>query len=399
MKKLLGLVPLFALTIMFVQCTGNSKRVNIVAMESHKTTHIQYDSIISMERLKEMGIDRGTLLKHIKLQENAWFGGDFRDDQSKPRYIPTREDFLLTIPLVEHYLYAHGFKKPSKELFAKRVKQVFGYDLGTSATSTFVNISHGEGFDFASSFFAIEDKGFITYNWLLRDLISVDGNTIKLKNTTLKQILLLNKFLIYNDTGALKQLEQSRYVGEADEIGDYYNSARMLDDLLTGYSYFGSPELNQWFFNKEKDYPFAFLCYIFDKGKGNNLIVHPELIATIEKNTTGKNSAYYNEKFLIYVYQVLQDEDGMNAAQFNLEQKARMFCYLANSEYKMRNKYADYIPSADWPRTSITYVIMTNCEKIYRYARAHKFFGISSPKMMDEIEQEGLELNPPGGDE
>ena len=62
MKKLLGLVPLFALTIMFVQCTGNSKRVNIVAMESHKTTHIQYDSIISMERLKEMGIDRGTLL-------------------------------------------------------------------------------------------------------------------------------------------------------------------------------------------------------------------------------------------------------------------------------------------------------------------------------------------------
>ena len=47
----------------------------------------------------------------------------------------------------------------------------------------------------------------------------------------------------------------------------------------------------------------------------------------------------------------------------------------------------------------MTYVIMTNCEKIYRYARAHKFFGISSSKMMDEIEQEGLELNPPGGDE
>ena len=47
----------------------------------------------------------------------------------------------------------------------------------------------------------------------------------------------------------------------------------MLDDLLTGYSYFGSPELNQWFFNKERDNPFAFLCYIFAKGKGNNLVV------------------------------------------------------------------------------------------------------------------------------
>ena len=52
MKKILGFVPLFALTIMFVQCTGNSKRANIVVMESHKTTHMHYDSIISMERLK-----------------------------------------------------------------------------------------------------------------------------------------------------------------------------------------------------------------------------------------------------------------------------------------------------------------------------------------------------------
>ena len=99
------------------------------------------------------------------------------------------------------------------------------------------------------------------------------------------------------------------------------------------------------------------------------------------------------------MYQVLKDEDGMNAAQFNLEQKARMFCYLANSEYKMRNKYADYIPSSNWSRTSTTYVIMTNCEKIYLYARAHKFFGISSSKMMNEIERDGLDLNPPGGNE
>ena len=180
----------------FTQCKSDSPKGNILTAKKGMNNE-------NIDSLKYWGIDKGKLLKHLKLQELAWFGGDFRDDQSKPRYIPTREDFLLTIPLVEHYLYAHGFKKPSKELFAKRVKQVFGYDLGTSATSTFVNISQGEGFDFASSFFAIEDKGFITYNWLLRDLISVDGNTIKLKNTTLKQILLLNKFLIYNDTGAL----------------------------------------------------------------------------------------------------------------------------------------------------------------------------------------------------
>ena len=96
MRKVLELVPLFALTIIFVQCARNSKRVNIVAMQSHKTTHIQYDSIINMERLREKDIDKKDLLKHMKLQEQAWYGGDFRDDQSKPRYEPVEIDFLLT---------------------------------------------------------------------------------------------------------------------------------------------------------------------------------------------------------------------------------------------------------------------------------------------------------------
>ena len=109
---------------MFVKCTENPKRANIVVMESHKTTHIHYDSIISMERLKEIGIDRNTLLKHIELQENAWNGGDFRDDQSIPQYMPTETDFQLTIPLVKYYLETHGYKRPSTELFQERIKYV-----------------------------------------------------------------------------------------------------------------------------------------------------------------------------------------------------------------------------------------------------------------------------------
>ncbi len=354
MKRFLFISSLLLGLLTFTQCKSNSSKDNILTEK--RLMNNENKKMKEIDSLKYLGVEKNKLMKHLKLQELAWFGGDFRDDQSQPRYIPTQEDFLLTIPLVEHYLYTHGFKKPSKELFEKRIRQVFGKDLGANTKSTFINLSNEKSFDFASSFFAIKDKGFITYNWLLRDLISVNGNTITFKSTTLKQILLLNKFLIYNDTGALKQLELNQCGGEGDDIGDYYDGNRILNDLLKEYSYFGSPELNQWFFNAERENPFAFLCYIFDKGKGNNLIVHPE-------------------------------------------QKARMFCYLANSEYKMRNKYADYIPSTDWAQTSMTYVIMTNCKNIYRYARTHKFFGISSPEMMDEIEREGLDQNPPGGDE
>ena len=107
----------------------NPKRANIVIMESHKTTHTHYDSIISMERLKEIGIDRNTLLRHIELQENAWNGGDFRDDQSIPQYMPTETDFQLTIPLVKYYLSTHGYKQPSTELFQERIKYVFGISV------------------------------------------------------------------------------------------------------------------------------------------------------------------------------------------------------------------------------------------------------------------------------
>ena len=49
------------------------------------------DSVLLLEKSKSLGIDKGTLLKHIELQELAWFGGDFRDDQSIPQYEPTRD--------------------------------------------------------------------------------------------------------------------------------------------------------------------------------------------------------------------------------------------------------------------------------------------------------------------
>ena len=77
----------------------------------------------------------------------------------------------MTIPLVEHYLYTHGCKKPSKALFAKRIKEVFGKSLkaGELLTSLKDDISYG----FANPFYAVSEKGFITYNWPLRDLITI----------------------------------------------------------------------------------------------------------------------------------------------------------------------------------------------------------------------------------
>lgn len=398
MKKILGLVSLFALTIMFVKCTENPKRANIVAMESHKTTHIHYDSIISMERLKEIGIDRNTLLKHIELQENAWNGGDFRDDQSIPQYMPTESDFQLTIPLVKYYLETHGYKQPSTELFQERIKYVFGYQLKMDKTKGYEGIGTDGDFDFTLPYYAIYKNRFITYNWLLRDLLSVEGDKIKLKSQVFQQIKALNNFIFYNDVNAFKLLENLQFQGDDDGLGTFYNGENILEDLFASYNYYKSPMLNQWYFLKYKDEPYDFVNRIFDKAPNNNIIVHTLLIETIEKNTMGTKHDYYDDNFANYVYDLIRDENGMNSKHFTIEQKARIFCYFANSEYKMREKYRQYITSNVWDPMPWTCLIMLRCKEIYQYARTHKYFGISSPKMMEELEHEGLSDESDGPD-
>ena len=294
MRNVLELVPLFALTIIFVQCAGNSKRVNIVAMQSHKTTHIQYDSIINMERLREMGIDKKDLLKHMKLQEQAWYGGDFRDDQSKPRYEPVEIDFLLTIPFVDYYLSSHGYNRPTDKLFNDRIKEVFNINLNTHSPKSYEEIVGDGSFAFAHSYYGICGKKFITYNWMLRDMISIERDKIKLKPEVFQQILALNKFLIYNDPSAFKFLELSKYEGNKNDLGDFYSGKMILDDLFSSYNYFESPLLNQWYFNRQKDVPYGFVSRIFEQASNNKLVVHLPLIETVERNSTGRKGTYFN---------------------------------------------------------------------------------------------------------
>ena len=399
--KRIFIFSVIVLNMIFCQCKSNTNNKVLDGRDNNSMNQdnigINNDSIIGMDKLKSMGIDKDALLKHIKLQKLAWYGGDFRDDQSKPRYEPTKEDFLLTIPFVERYLYSHGYRKPTEEVFQERIKYVFNTQLKQDSKKTYEFIAGSKDYDFANAYYAVSSKGFITYNWLLRDLIAIEGDKVRLKPEVLKLILALNNFVFYNDRAAFKFLELSKYKGN-DDFGDFYDGKMILEDLFEIYKYFGSQLLNQWYFQKTKERRFAFDNYIFERNSNNQLIAHQSLMETIERNTNEKGT--YITQLGLYVYKVLQDEDEMNAYHYNLEDKARMFCYFANLEYKMRKKYYpgsfNYI--GDFGRTSYTYIIMTNCEAVYEEAKRHNYFGISKPAMMEEMEQEGLELNPPGGD-
>ena len=403
--KRIFIFSVIVLNMTFCQCKSNTNNKVLDDRDNNSMNQdnlkINHNSTIGMDELGRMGIDKDILLKYIKLQKLAWYGGDFRDDQSKPRYEPTKEDFLLTIPFVERYLYSHGYKQPTKNVFQERLKYVFNVQLKQEDKKTYEFIAGSKDYDFANAYYAISSKGFITYNWLLRDLIAVENDKVRLKPEVLKLILALNNFVFYDDRTAFKFLELSKHKGD-DDFGDFYDGEMILQELFEVYKYFGSQLLNQWYFQKTKGRRFAFDKYIFGRNSNNQLIAHMSLIETIERNTDEKGT--YIDNLGSYVFGILQDESDVNHSNYkhySLEDKARMFCYFANSEYKMRKKYypgeLDY-KGGDFGRTSWTYVIMTNCEPVYEEAKKHNYFGISKPAMMEEMEQEGLELNPPGGD-
>ena len=403
--KRIFIFSVIVLNMTFCQCKSNTNNKVLDDRDNNSMNQdnlkINHNSTIGMDELGRMGIDKDILLKYIKLQKLAWYGGDFRDDQSKPRYEPTKEDFLLTIPFVERYLYSHGYRQPTKNVFQERLKYVFNVQLKQEDKKTYEFIAGSKDYDFANAYYAISSKGFITYNWLLRDLIAVENDKVRLKPEVLKLILALNNFVFYDDRTAFKFLELSKHKGD-DDFGDFYDGKMILQELFEVYKYFGSQLLNQWYFQKTKGRRFAFDKYIFGRNSSSQLIAHMSLIETIERNTDEKGT--YIDNLGSYVFGILQDESDVNHSNYkhySLEDKARMFCYFANSEYKMRKKYypgeLDY-KGGDFGRTSWTYVIMTNCEPVYEEAKKHNYFGISKPAMMEEMEDEGLELNPPGGD-
>ena len=220
-----------------IQCSTKTKEKVVTASQQLTVFPTKYDSILTKEQLKAMGIDWNNLKKHLKLQELAWYGGDFRDDQSQPRYEPTKEDFLLTLPFVEYYLQTHGYKKPSADLFQKRIKAVFAKQIDTNNAKPYQPLCSDESYDFASTYYALCEKGIVTFNWLLNDLVSIQSDKIVLSSCFFKQIMALNNFVIYDDATAFKVLKTMTTNKEFEEgyggIGDIYMGVKIF---YTNYS-------------------------------------------------------------------------------------------------------------------------------------------------------------------
>ena len=236
--KRIFIFSVIVLNMTFCQCKSNTNNKVLDDRDNNSMNQdnlkINHNSTIGMDELGHMGIDKDILLKYIKLQKLAWYGGDFRDDQSKPRYEPTKEDFLLTIPFVERYLYSHGYRQPTKNVFQERLKYVFNVQLKQEDKKTYEFIAGSKDYDFANAYYAISSKGFITYNWLLRDLIAVENDKVRLKPEVLKLILALNNFVFYDDRTAFKFLELSKHKGD-DDFGDFYDGKMILQELFEVY--------------------------------------------------------------------------------------------------------------------------------------------------------------------
>ncbi len=395
MKRFLTTVLLFVVASVLLHCNAQALNTNVVSAQNAPETTPTFKRLLTREQLEAMGINWNKLLKHIKLQKVAWNGGDFRDDQSEPRYEPTREDFLLTIPLVEYYMRTHGYQKPSDELFAQRIHEVFGAKLNMQSQQPYLPIQGEADYNFASTYYALCGKGIITYNWLLDDLMDVRTNKIVLRPKIFQQILALNNFVMYNDTAAFKFLTQATYSGHEDDyngMGDPYDGNNILCDLFSTYNYYGSAQLNQWYFTTQDVNPVVFYHLIFERTPQGKLVAHRELIELIEQNTTGTNTKTYWKYFGELLFDVLDNEDDFKDMHYSVVHKAKMLCYFANSEHKMRKRYAKYIPSltttAYWDRSSTTASMIMQHPDVYNMACKYNYFGVVKPEVMKEYAAE-----------
>ena len=260
MRKLLTLMMTLIVAISFVHCTAKPKDKAETMAQQPATLPTKYDSVLTKEQLKDMGIDWNTLKKHLTLQDRAWYGGDFRDDQSKPRYMPTREDFDLTIPLVEYYLQTHGYQKPSEEVFLRQIQQVYGKKISLQSRA-YQPLWGDNDYDFASNYFALCSSRIITFNWLLNDMVSIKGNKVVLDPCFFKQILALNNFVFYGKATAfnyLKHMNANSFSNNYGGIGDIYGGQEMLQDLFCKYNYYGNAMLNQWVFKSNEESALGF---------------------------------------------------------------------------------------------------------------------------------------------
>ena len=189
---------------MSLQCNAQTTKTTVDAHQQEMASRPVYKRLLTREQLEAMGINWNKL--------------------------------LLTIPLVEYYMRTHGYQKPSDELFAQRIQEVFGANLNMQSQKPYLPIQGEADYNFASTYYALCGKGIITYNWLLDDLMDVRTNKIVLRPKIFQQILALNNFVMYNDTAAFKFLTQATYSGHEDDydgMGDPYDGNNILCDLFS----------------------------------------------------------------------------------------------------------------------------------------------------------------------
>ena len=71
MRKLLTLMMTLIVAISFVHCTAKSKDKAETMTQQPATLPTKYDSVLTKEQLKDMGIDWNTLKKHLTLQDRS----------------------------------------------------------------------------------------------------------------------------------------------------------------------------------------------------------------------------------------------------------------------------------------------------------------------------------------
>jgi len=295
------------------------------------------------------------------------------DDEGGGNYRYAEKDMNVALPVIADILKAKGYMPPPKEVFEKRLHEIFAESFSpggacrVKAYEKFTMLYEGNTIEtpfpmMSDDVVAAKENHFIWQIPLIASLGSfVDMVHFKIDTKYTQKLISRNKYF-FNDSKA--------------DLAILLNEDKaFLKVLVTSFGYTKDQKINDLVMNEylagEEDELEKVATVIFKKDCNNQLVVRDGLLKWILDHTDANEhrliSALYN-----YVFKLYESKN-----DFTLHEKRKIAAYIDNTFIPLKDKYGT---QGDWPAEELIFNLEARDQEIQDYLKQQNYFNLPAVK-------------------
>ncbi|SFW79437.1 hypothetical protein [Chitinophaga sancti] len=294
------------------------------------------------------------------------------NDEGGGHYKYAEKDLNFALPVIAEILKAKGYVAPSKEVFEKKMHEIFAesYSPGGACRvkehEKFTMLYEGKKIEtpypmMSDDVVAAKEGNFIWQIPLVSSLGSfVDSVHFKIDLKYTQKLISRNKYF-FNDS-------------KADLAILLNEDAQFLSTLVTSFGYTKNQQLNDLVMNeylkRDKDEVIKVADIIFVKDCKNQLVIREGLLTWV-KDHTNKEEHRIMDALYDYVYKQFAYK-----SDFSLNEKRKIAAYVDNIFIPLKDKYGE----AGWPTTELIFNLEANDHEIRDYLKSQHFYDLPEVK-------------------